>query len=95
MPAATMTIRVDNSLKQEFTSASKNCDRSASQLLRDFMRSFIDSQNQEVAMSSAEEKYLERIELGLKSVREGRCMSITDLKSRLAAHRAITDRKHA
>ena len=41
------------------------------------------------SMSPTEEKYLDRIELSRKSVREGRCMSMADLKSRLAAHRFI------
>ena len=42
MPEATFTFRVDAKLKSRFTAAAKARDRSSAQLLRDFMREFIE-----------------------------------------------------
>jgi predicted transcriptional regulator len=47
MKEATFTVRVDESLKEQFTSAAKGSDRTGAQLLRDFMRDFV--RQQEVA----------------------------------------------
>ena len=45
MSEATFTFRVDDALKAEFSSAAKNLDRTGAQLLRDFMRDFVQKQN--------------------------------------------------
>jgi predicted transcriptional regulator len=52
MTEATFTFRVDESLKQEFSSFAKDIDRSGAQLLRDFMRDFV-KQQQEAASYDA------------------------------------------
>ncbi|SNR84348.1 hypothetical protein SAMN05192560_1359 [Methylobacillus rhizosphaerae] len=39
---ATMTIRVDTDLRSSFVAATKRNDRPASQVLRDFMRSYVE-----------------------------------------------------
>ena len=41
MSEATFTFRVDEALKNDFTSAAKARDRTGAQLLRDFMREFV------------------------------------------------------
>ena len=41
MSEATFTFRVDESLKEQFTTAAKGRDRTGAQLLRDFMRDFV------------------------------------------------------
>src|SRR5690606_25146633 len=46
MSEATFTFRVDEVLKAEFSSAAKARDRSAAQLLRDFMREFVQQQQE-------------------------------------------------
>ena len=48
MSEATFTFRVEESLKQDFSSFAKSLDRSGAQLLRDFMRDFV-KQQQEAA----------------------------------------------
>ena len=53
MSKATFTFRVDETLKSEFSAAAKNCDRNAAQLLRDFMRAYVQQQAQ--ATASADE----------------------------------------
>ena len=46
MSEATFTFRVDEALKNDFATAAKARDRTAAQLLRDFMRSFVQQQAQ-------------------------------------------------
>ena len=41
MPETTFTFRVDEDLKNSFTSVAKAHDRPGSQLLRDFMRDYV------------------------------------------------------
>lgn len=45
MSEATFTFRVDRALKEEFSDLAKANDRSAAQLLRDFMRDYIQREN--------------------------------------------------
>lgn len=42
MPETTVTFRVDEALKSAFTDAAKAHDRPGSQLLRDFMREYVE-----------------------------------------------------
>ena len=42
MPETTFTFRVDDELKQAFTKAARANDRPGSQLLRDFMREYVE-----------------------------------------------------
>lgn len=44
MAETTFTFRVDDVLKSEFSRAAKACDRSAAQLLRDYMRDIVKEQ---------------------------------------------------
>src|SRR5689334_6882737 len=48
MSEATFTFRVDEGLKDQFSTAAKARDRTGAQLLRDFMRDFV-KQQQEAA----------------------------------------------
>ena len=52
MSEATFTFRVDEALKSEFSNAAQSRDRTAAQLLRDFMRDFV-RQHQEGAEHDA------------------------------------------
>ena len=49
MGDVTFTLRVDEALKTEFAAAAKACDRTAAQLLRDFMRAYVQQQAQATA----------------------------------------------
>ena len=53
MGEVTFTFRVEKTLKNEFTAAAKSLDRSGAQLLRDFMRDFIQQQKYAVAQSGS------------------------------------------
>ena len=49
MAETTFTFRVDEALKTEFSALAKARDRSGAQLLRDFMRQFVQSQQDAAA----------------------------------------------
>jgi predicted transcriptional regulator len=53
MGEVTFTFRVEKTLKNEFTAAAKSLDRSGAQLLRDFMRDFIQQQKNAAAQSGS------------------------------------------
>ena len=53
MGEVTFTFRVEKTLKNEFTAAAKSLDRSGAQLLRDFMRQFIQQQKNAAAQSGS------------------------------------------
>ena len=44
MKEATFTFRIEPDLKRKFEQAAKNCDRPTAQLLREFMRDFVEEQ---------------------------------------------------
>ena len=85
MTEATFTFRVEESLKQEFSSFAKNIDRSGAQLLRDFMRDFV-KQQQEAASYDA--WFQKQVEIGLDEANAGQLVSQEEVKSRFEAKRA-------
>lgn len=85
MTEATFTFRVDESLKQEFSSFAKDIDRSGAQLLRDFMRDFV-KQQQEAASYDA--WFQKQVEIGLDEANAGQLVAQEEVKSRFEAKRA-------
>lgn len=85
MTEATFTFRVEESLKQEFSSFAKDIDRSGAQLLRDFMRDFV-KQQQEAASYDA--WFQKQVEIGLDEANAGQLVSQEEVKSRFEAKRA-------
>ena len=85
MTEATFTFRVEESLKQEFSSFAKDIDRSGAQLLRDFMRDFV-KQQQEAASYDA--WFQKQVQIGLDEANAGQLVSQEDVKSRFEAKRA-------
>ena len=85
MTEATFTFRVEESLKQEFSSFAKEIDRSGAQLLRDFMRDFV-KQQQEAASYDA--WFQKQVEIGLDEANAGQLVSQEEVKSRFEAKRA-------
>jgi len=90
MSEATFTFRVDESLKDEFTSAAKARDRTGAQLLRDFMRDFV-KQQQEAAEHDA--WFRRQVQVGLDSANAGRLVSAEDVEAEFATRRDETRRK--
>ena len=90
MSEATFTFRVDESLKDEFSSAAKARDRTGAQLLRDFMRDFVKQQQE----SAEHEAWFRRqVQVGLDSANAGRLVAAEDVEADFATRREETRRK--
>lgn len=63
MPETTFTFRVDGALKSAFTDAAKAHDRPGSQLLRDFMRDYVEKVDHDVWFRA-------EVEQGLREARD-------------------------
>lgn len=85
MSEATFTFRVEESLKQDFSSFAKTIDRSGAQLLRDFMRDFV-KQQQEAASYDA--WFQKQVQIGLDEANSGQLVTQEEVKSRFEAKRA-------
>lgn len=90
MNEATFTFRVDEELKEEFASAARACDRTGAQLLRDFMRDFVDRQRDPAAHDAW---FRRQVEIGIASANAGRLVSGAQVEQRFEAKRAATRRK--
>ncbi len=90
MSEATFTFRVDESLKTEFSTAN-NGDRSAAQLLRDFMRDFVVRQQQEAAEHDS--WFRRQVQIGLDSANAGNLIPAAEVEAKFAAKRAATRRR--
>lgn len=86
----TFTFRVDEALKSEFSTAAKNRDRNAAQLLRDFMRDFV-RQQQEAAEHDA--WFRRQVQIGLDSANAGNLIPAAEVEAKFAAKRAATRRR--
>ena len=92
MSEATFTFRVDEELKNEFSTAAKSRDRTAAQLLRDFMRDFV-RQQQEVTEHDA--WFRSQVQAGLDAANAGEVISAEEVEAEAAIWRAETRRKMA
>ena len=90
MADATFTFRVDEALKAEFSMAAKAHDRNGAQLLRDFMREFVQQQRE-----SAEHDawFRQQVQIGLDSANAGHLIPAADVEAKFAAKRAATRRQ--
>lgn len=84
MPEVTFTFRVEETLKAEFFNAAKACDRTGVQLLRAFMRDFVQQQHQ-----AAEHDVWFRLQVqkGIGEADAGEVMSHQDVETKFAARR--------
>jgi predicted transcriptional regulator len=89
MNEATLTFRVDEALKDQFTNAAKNRDRTAAQLLRDFMRDFVSQQQ----TSSYDTWLRDQVQMGLESAKAGRLIPADKVEAEFKARRMATKRK--
>ncbi|AHG64237.1 CopG family ribbon-helix-helix protein [Advenella mimigardefordensis] len=90
MSDATFTFRVDVALKSDFSTAAKARDRSAAQLLRDFMRDFVRQQEE----AAAHDAWFRReVQTGLDSANAGDVIPAAEVEAEAEAWRAETRRK--
>ncbi len=90
MSEATFTFRVDEGLKEQFSTAAKSRDRSGAQLLRDFMRDFV-KQQQEAAEHDS--WFRHEVQIGLDAANAGDTVSAEEVEAQAVAWRAQTRRK--
>jgi predicted transcriptional regulator len=90
MSEATFTFRVDEALKNEFAAAAKARDRTGAQILRDFMREFV-QQQRDAAEHDA--WFRRQVHAGLDSAHAGRLVPTAEVEARFAARRAATRRR--
>ena len=91
MSDATFTVRVDERLKTEFSTAAKSRDRTGAQLLRDFMREYV--REQEAA--EHDEWFRQQVQVGLDSANAGDVIPAAEVEAEAEAWRAETRRKMA
>jgi predicted transcriptional regulator len=92
MSEATFTFRVDEGLKEQFSTAAKLRDRSGAQLLRDFMRDFV-KQQQEAAEHDS--WFRREVQSGLDAANAGEVISAEEVEAQAVAWRTQTRRKMA
>lgn len=84
---STMTFRVNDDLKSEFSKLAKASDRSGAQLLRDFMRAYI---HQQKKAADYDLWLTSKVEKARASADAGNLMPATDVEAHFAARRATT-----
>lgn len=87
---STFTFRVDDTLKDAFSTAAKGHDRTGAQLLRDFMRDYVQQQQ---AADDHDVWFRQQVEAGRTSADRGDVITSADVEARFAAKRAETRRK--
>ncbi|GFM38657.1 CopG family ribbon-helix-helix protein [Desulfovibrio psychrotolerans] len=92
MPESTFTFRVEDTLKAAFADAAKQRDRTAAQLLRDFMRSYVvETQSSDPAYDA----WLHRkAEAGERDYRAGRLISQEEATAKAAQRKAAILSQH-
>lgn len=90
MSEATFTFRVDEALKNDFATAAKARDRTGAQLLRDFMRSFVQQQAQ---ATEHDAWFREQVQIGIDAANAGEVLSADEVEAEAQAWRAETRRK--
>lgn len=89
MGDATFTFRVGDDLKEAFTEAARAQDRTAAQLLRDYMRDVVERQRDD---AEYEAWLRQKVEKARASIRAGRGVSAETVAAEFAALRKETRR---
>ncbi|KKB13696.1 hypothetical protein VE25_00500 [Devosia geojensis] len=92
MSEATFTFRVEEELKAKFAEAAKAEDMTGAQLLRRFMREYIERRREEAEYDAW---FRQQVEMGLEAVRRGDVVSAEEVEAEFAARREETRRKLA
>lgn len=90
MADATFTFRVDEDLKQAFSRAARARDRSAAQLLRDFMRDFVRRQEK---TDEHDVWFRAAVQEGLEAADAGDVVPAEDVEAEAVAWRAEIRRR--
>ncbi|MFC5373529.1 CopG family ribbon-helix-helix protein [Brevundimonas faecalis] len=92
MNDATFTFRVDEALKNAFTTATKSSDRNAAQVLRGFMRDYVRHQQE----AAAHEAWFRRqVQAGIDAADAGDLISAETVEAEAAAWREAMRQRSA
>jgi len=89
MSEATFTFRLEEALKAAFSNAAKANDRTGAQLLRDFMRDFVQRQRD---AAEHDTWFRRQVQIGLDAANAGDLVSAEEVEAEAAAWRAETPR---
>lgn len=92
MAEATFTFRVDDDLKTRFSNAARAHDRTGAQLLRDFMRSYVDRVEQARLHDAW---FRQQVQIGLDAANAGDTISAEEVEAEAEAWRREMGRKIA
>ncbi len=87
MSHSTIVVRVENELKSAFADAAKAADRTTSQLLRDYMRDYVECQ---VDAAAHDTWFRRQVAKGLEDARAGRVKPSDKVEAHFAERRAAT-----
>ena len=90
MSEATFTFRVDEALKSEFATVAKSHDRTGAQLLRDFMRDYVQQQREATEYDAW---FRRKVQAALDSASAGNLVPAAEVEAKFAARRAATRRR--
>ena len=90
MSESTVVVHVDDELKSAFAEAAKASDRTASQLLRDFMRDFVKSHAESAEYDAW---FRQEVNEGITDARAGRVRPSEAVEAHFAKRRATTSRR--
>ncbi len=84
MPESTFTFRVDESLKEAFTQAARQRDRSGAQLLRDYMREVVQLSKER---ETYDQWFASKVEEGRQACLRGEILTHEEVEARAKARR--------
>ena len=85
MPETTFTFRVDDSLRAAFADAARQKDRTAAQLLRDFMRNYVAGTQEDAEYDAW---FRRKVAAGESAYREGRFITQEEATRRAEQRRS-------
>ncbi len=90
MSETTFTFRVEERLKESFANAAKGQDRTAAQLLRDFMRQVVQGEHE---AANHDLWFRQQVQIGLDSADAGRIRPNEAVEAEFAQRRALAQQK--
>ncbi|KAA0699114.1 hypothetical protein DTW90_06625 [Neorhizobium sp. P12A] len=85
MTDTTFTFRIDEELKNAFSNAAKAHDQSVAQLLRGFMRDYVEREQSE---AEHDVWFRQQVQIGLDSANAGNLISGEDVEAEFSDRRA-------
>jgi predicted transcriptional regulator len=91
MSEATFSFQVEESLKEQFTTAAKARDASEAELVREFMRDFVKQQQQEAVEYDVQ--FRQAVQAGIDEANAGDVLSAEEVEAEAAVWRTDLQRK--